>query len=137
MLNVVTLMGRLTADPELKTTTGGTSICSFTIAVERSYVNHGEERKCDFINIVAWRNTAEFICKYFVKGSTIAIDGSIQTRKYEDRDGNKRNIFEVVANRAYFCEKKQSLQPDKSEALVQNFQNQDFEEIDMGSDIPF
>ena len=78
MLNIVALMGRLTHTPELKTTQNGTSVCSFSIAVDRTYTPKGEERKADFIDIVAWRQTAEFICKYFQKGSMIAIDGSIQ-----------------------------------------------------------
>lgn len=77
MLNIVALMGRLTHTPELKTTQNGTSVCSFSIAVDRTYTPKGEERKADFIDIVAWRQTAEFICKYFQKGSMIAVDGSI------------------------------------------------------------
>ena len=81
MLNVVALMGRLTHTPELKTTQNGTNVCSFSIAVDRTYTPKGEERKADFIDIVAWRQTAEHICKYFQKGSMIAIDGSIQTAR--------------------------------------------------------
>ena len=84
MLNIVALMGRLTHTPELKTTQNGTSVCSFGIAVDRTYTPKGEERKADFIDVVAWRQTAEHICKYFQKGSMIAIDGSIQTRSYQD-----------------------------------------------------
>ena len=89
MFNIVILTGRLTSDVELKTTPNGVSVCSFSIAVERRY-RQGEERQADFINIVAWRSSAEFICKYFKKGSMIGIEGSIQTRKYQDRDGNNR-----------------------------------------------
>ena len=103
MLNVVAIMGRLVADPELKTTTQGTSVCRFRIACDRSYVRQGEERKADFIDIAAWRQTAEFVCKYFQKGSLIAIDGSIQTRQYQDKNGNNRTAFEVVANNVSFA----------------------------------
>ena len=101
MFNLVVLTGRLTAMPELKTTQNGISVCSFTIAVDRPYKS-GEEKKTDFINIVAWRGTAEFVTHYFTKGSLIGIEGSIQTRKYEDKDGNNRTAFEVVANNAQF-----------------------------------
>lgn len=103
MFNLVVLTGRLTADPELKTTPNGVSVCSFSIAVEKPY-KQGEERQADFINIVAWRGRAEFISKYFNKGSMIGIEGAIQTRKYQDRDGNNRTAFEVVANNVQFVE---------------------------------
>ena len=107
MFNLVVLTGRLTADPELKTTPNGVSVTSFSIAVEIRY-KQGEERQADFINIVAWRSSAEFICKYFKKGSMIGIEGSIQTRKYQDRDGNNRTAFEVVANNVQFVEFKKA-----------------------------
>lgn len=103
MLNVVAIMGRLVADPELKTTPQGTSVCRFRIACDRSYVRQGEQRQADFIDITAWRQTAEFVCKYFQKGSLIAIDGSIQTRQYQDKNGNNRTAFEVVANNVSFA----------------------------------
>ena len=90
LINNVVLMGRIGADPELRTTTAGNSITAFSIAVDRDYVKPGEERQADFIDIVAWRNTAEFICKYFQKGQMIAIQGSIQTRTYTDKQGNNR-----------------------------------------------
>lgn len=102
MLNVVAIMGRIVADPELKTTTQGTSVCRFRIACDRSYVRQGEERKADFIDIAAWRQTAEFVCKYFQKGSLIAIDGRIQTRNYQDKNGNNRTAFAVVAENINF-----------------------------------
>lgn len=105
MFNLVVLTGRLTADPELKTTPNGVSVTTFSIAVERRY-KQGEERQSDFINIVAWRNSAEFICKYFKKGSMIGIEGAIQTRKYQDKNGNNRTAFEVVANNIQFVESK-------------------------------
>ena len=106
MINSVVLMGRLVAYPELKTTQSGKSVTSFRIAVDRRFQKQGEDRQADFINIVAWEKTAEFICKYFGKGSMIALEGAIQTRSYEDRDGNKRTAFEVVAWQASFTGEK-------------------------------
>ena len=103
MLNCAIIMGRLTADPELRTTDNGTSVTSFSVAVDRAYARQGEERQTDFINVVAWRQTAEFVTRYFRKGSMIAIHGSIQTRNYEDKNGNKRTAVEIVADRASFC----------------------------------
>lgn len=102
-INNVTLMGRLCSSPELKTTTSGTSVTSFTIAVERKYTPQGEEKKADFIDCVAWRNTADFICKYFNKGSMIAVEGEIQTRNYQDKNGNNRKSVEVLIDNASFC----------------------------------
>ena len=103
MLNVVAIMGRLVADPELRTTTQGQSVCSFRIACDRSYVQQGQERQADFIDIVAWRQQAEFVSKYFQKGSLIAIEGSLQTRNYQDKNGNNRTAVEVVANNISFA----------------------------------
>lgn len=103
MINNVTLMGRLTAAPELKTTNSGLEVCSFCIAVDRSYQNKDGEKQTDFINITAWRQTAAFICKYFNKGQMIALTGSIQTRSYEDKNGSKRTAVEVLANNVSFC----------------------------------
>lgn len=103
MLNVVALMGRLVADPELKTTQSGNSVCTFRIAVDRGYVPQGEERQADFITVTAWRKTAEFICKYFQKGSLIAIEGRLQTRQYQDKSGNNRTATEVIAAEVGFC----------------------------------
>ena len=103
MINVVVLMGRLVADPELKQTTTGVSTTSFRIAVDRNFANKETgERQADFINIVAWRQTADFICKYFRKGSMIAIEGSLQSRSYTDKDGNNRTVYEVVASNVSF-----------------------------------
>lgn len=103
MLNRVILMGRLTADPEHKVTPAGVSVTSFSIAVERNYVDKAtNQRQADFINIVAWRGTADLICKYFPKGSMIALEGSLQTRTYDDKNGNKRYVSEVIADNVYF-----------------------------------
>ena len=101
MFNLVVLTGRLTDTPELKTTPGGVSVTSFSIAVNRPY-RKDREQETDFINIVAWRQTAEFITHYFTKGSLIGIEGSIQTRRYQDKNGNNRTAFEVVVNNAHF-----------------------------------
>lgn len=103
MLNCAVIMGRLTADPELRTTASGISVTSFSVAVDRSFVRAGEERQTDFINVVAWRQTAEFVTRFFRKGSMIAVQGSIQTRNYEDKNGNKRTAFEIVADNVSFC----------------------------------
>lgn len=112
-MNVCILMGRLTADPEPKRTPSGVSVTSFTVAVNRSYVKQGEDRQTDFIDVVAWRNTAEFISKYFRKGQMIAVHGSIQTRSYEDKHGNRRKAVEVLVDKADFCgDKKMEAKPD-------------------------
>lgn len=103
MLNCVVMNGRLVNEPELKTTPSGISVVSFTIAVARDFVKAGEERQSDFIDIVAWRNTAEFVNRFFFKGSLIAIQGVLQTRNYEDKNGNKRKAVEVVADKVNFC----------------------------------
>lgn len=102
MLNSVTLMGRLVADPELKTTQNGTSVATFRLAVERNYAPQGQERQADFLPCVAWRQTAEFIGKYFGKGRMIAVEGSLQSRNYEDKNGQKRTAIEVIVDRAHF-----------------------------------
>ncbi len=104
MLNTVILMGRLTADPELRHTPTNVPVTRFTLAVNRDYVKQGAERVTDFIDIVAWRSTAEFVNKYFHKGQLVAVQGSLQTRTYTDRDGNNRKVFEVVADNVYFAE---------------------------------
>lgn len=102
MINRVILMGRLVADPELKTTTSGISVTSFRIAVDRSYVKAGEQRQADFFDIVAWRSSAEFVCRNFSKGSLIAVDGQLQSRQYQTKDGQNRTAIEVVADNVSF-----------------------------------
>ena len=107
MLNNVILMGRLTAVPELKHTQSDVSVTSFTLAVERNFADkQSGQRQTDFIDVTAWRQTAEFICKYFGKGQLVAVQGAIQTRSYEDKDGNKRKAVEVLCEHAYFAEAK-------------------------------
>lgn len=105
-MNVITLMGRMTSNPELKTTNSGTSVTSFNLAVDRSYTPKGQEKQTDFIPCVAWRNTAEFITKYFRKGQRIAVKGELQQRSYTANDGSKRNVYEVIVDGAFFCESK-------------------------------
>lgn len=102
MLNIVAIQGRLSADPELRTTQTGTPVCSFTLAVQRN-IKSGDEYPTDWIDCVAWKGTAEFICKYFQKGQLIAVNGTLQTRSYE-KDGVKRKTTQVVVQSAYFCE---------------------------------
>lgn len=102
MINRVVLMGRLVADPELKTTQSGTEVTSFRIAVERKYTKSGEERQADFFDVVAWKQTAEFICRNFGKGALIAVDGRLQQRNYQASDGSTRSVVEIVADLASF-----------------------------------
>ena len=102
MLNIVAIMGRLVADPELRTTPAGVNVCQFRIACDRNFARQGEQRQADFVDIVAWRQQADFVCKYFSKGSLIAINGRIQTRNYQDKNGNNRTAFAVVAENINF-----------------------------------
>ena len=118
MLNKIILMGRLTRDPELRRTGSGTAVTSFSLAVDRDFKSQGGEKETDFIDIVAWRSTAEFVSKYFRRGSMIAIQGSIQTRMYEDKNGNKRKAVEIVADNASFC-------GSKAESGTGNFNRND------------
>lgn len=103
MLNVVAIMGRLVADPELKTTPAGINVCTFRIACDRSFAQQGQQRQADFIDVVAWRHNADFLCKYFAKGGMVAVQGRLQTRQYQDRNGNKRTAVEVVADSLSFA----------------------------------
>lgn len=142
MINSVVLMGRLTADPELRTTTTGKSVCSFTVAVDSGYQRAGEERSADFINIVAWEQTANFVCRYFRKGSMIAIQGRIQTRRYEDKTGAKRTAFEVIAREVSFCGSKAetgtaAVSAPAQAPAYQSAGSSDFEEITDDEDLPF
>lgn len=103
MINVVAMMGRLVADPELRTTQQGTNVCTFRMACDRSHVQQGQERQADFIDVVAWRQSAEFVSKYFKKGGLIAVEGRLQTRQYRDKQGSNRTAVEVVANNISFA----------------------------------
>ena len=106
MLNHIVLMGRLTRDPELRRTGSGIAAASFTLAVDRDYAAQGAERETDFVDIVAWRSTAEFVSKYFTKGRMAVVSGRLQIRNWQDKDGNKRRSAEVVANDVYFGDSK-------------------------------
>lgn len=119
-MNKVILVGRLARDPELRTTQSGISVCSFTVACDRRYQKAGEERQADFISCIAWRQQADFICKFFTKGMRIALDGSIQTRSWDDNDGNKRYATEVVVDHAEFAQSKSEggFAPQQSESSV-------------------
>jgi single-strand DNA-binding protein len=132
-LNKVILIGHITQDLELKTTPSGVSVCSFSIGVNRRFSKEGEQ-KTDFINIVAWRNTAEFVAKYFRKGNAICICGSLQTRSWTDNNGNKRYATEVIADEASFVEKKESstAADDLGYSAAPKF-----EEISADDDLPF
>lgn len=106
MLNKVMVMGRFTADAELRNTQSGTTVASFTLAVDRDFKGQNNEREADFINCVAWKGTAEFVSRYFSKGSMAVIVGRLQTRRYETQDGQKRSVTEVIAENVYFGEGK-------------------------------
>lgn len=151
MLNTVILMGRLTADPEMRTTSSGISVVRFTLAVERDYQANGTERATDFIDIVAWRQRAEFVSKYFHKGMQVAVKGSVQTGSYTDKDGNKRKTWEVVADNVYFADSKRDSGYQNNEsgsstygsnavseqpASFQNGASEDFTPI-IDDDLPF
>ena len=106
MLNHIVLMGRLTRDPELRRTANGVAVASFTLAVDRDFAAAGAEKETDFIDIVAWRNTAEFVSKYFTKGRMAVVSGRLQIRNWQDKEGNKRRSAEVVADNVYFGDSK-------------------------------
>ena len=102
MLNTITIIGRLTRDAELRRTASGAAVASFTVAVDRDYMADGQERETDFIDCVAWSSTGEFVSRYFAKGDMIVVSGRLQIRKWTDKDGNKRNAAEIVADNVYF-----------------------------------
>lgn len=148
MFNKAILVGRFTADPELKQTPNGIAVTSFSIAVNRSFTPKGGERQTDFIDIVAWRQTAEFICRYFTKGKAILIEGAIQTRTYVDKNGQNRRAWEVVADSAHFVESKNAVPgggvPSPSDSLApppapaySSGSVEDFADIDDDGDLPF
>ena len=132
MLNKVVLMGRLTADPELKVTLNHTTVTSFRIAVDRRFQPKEGKRQTDFINCVAWESKAEFICKFFKKGDMIAVAGEIQTRKYTDRNGNNRVATEVIIDEASFCGGKNNSNSGEATAP-----DDDYEILNDGEGLPF
>ena len=157
MYNKAILIGRLTADPELKQTPNGVSVCSFSIACDRAFSGRNGERQADFINIVTWRQQAEFVSKYFSKGRLIGIDGSIQTRNYEDKNGNKRTATEIVTDNVFFTGARSSnagsgnggsysnnsygdnsyAAPAPAQPAYTNGAASDFEEVESDNDLPF
>ncbi len=147
MLNVIAVMGRMVADPELRKTPNGVSTTTFAIACDRNFVKAGSERQTDFFDIVAWRSSAEFACKYFHKGQLVAINGSLQTRTYEDKNGQKRKVYEIVADNLHFAEAKReggAYQAPPAERSLPAEQESyasgapdDFSVIDDSADLPF
>ena len=125
MLNHIVLMGRLTRDPELRRTGSGVAVASFTLAVDRDYAAQGAEKETDFVDIVAWRNTAEFVSKYFTKGRMAVVTGRLQIRNWQDKEGNKRRSAEVVADNVYFGDSKRDNADggsfNQSQGYAQNF----------------
>ena len=129
MLNSAVVMGRLTSDPEVRKTQSGTSVCRFSVAVDRKFAKEDGQRETDFIDILAWRGTADFIGKYFVKGQMIAIQGSIQTGSYE-KDGIKRRTFEIVAENVSFCGgKSDNSSNDNGASETPSFSNADTDDF--------
>jgi len=147
-MNQIVIMGRLTRDPELRQTPSGVSVASFTLAVDRGYApRDGGERQTDFIDVVAWRNTGEFVSKYFVKGQMAAVTGRLQIRDWTDKEGNKRRSAEVVADSVYFTESRKSREAsfgpveakdDYSAGFSTPVESSDFTELDMDDgELPF
>ena len=132
MLNRIIVMGRLVRDPELRHTQAGKAVTSFTLAVDRDFKGQNGEREVDFIDIVAWGNTAEFVCSYMGKGRLIAVEGRLQIREWTDRDGGKRRSAEVQADNVYFCD-------SRSAAKETDESTGGFEELDPegDGDLPF
>lgn len=130
MLNHIVIMGRLTHDPELRRTASSTPVTSFSLAVERDFKNADGTKETDFIDVVAWRGTAEFAAKYFTKGRMVVVDGRLQTRKWTDKDGNKRTVTEINADHLYFADSKRE---DTAEIPAQTFE----EVLEEDGDLPF
>ena len=133
MINCINIMGRLTDTPELKVTNSGTNVTTFTVAVDRQYSKG--EKQTDFINVVAWRGTAEFVSKYFSKGQMIAVQGSLQTRKYQDKDGHNRTAFEVVAEQVSFCGDKKADHSNTEQPAQTSIDINEWD--DTGDELPF
>lgn len=140
MLNVVALMGRLVADPQLRQTTTGKNVASFRIAVDRGRKDANGQNQADFFDIVAWDKSAEFVCRYFQKGSLIAVEGRLQSRNYQDKSGNNRNAVEVVVNNVSFAGNKETAQSQNvanravSAPVVAN---NEYTPIEDDGDLPF
>ena len=154
MLNKAILMGRLTADPQLRYTPSNVAVASFTLAVNRNYTKAGEQSQTDFIDIVCWRQRADFVSKYFHKGQLVAVAGSIQTRTWKDKEGNTRKSFEIVADDVYFAESKKDganynsgapaggdnygfAPPAEDPGFSFNSEDNDFSQISSDDELPF
>ena len=138
MLNTITIAGRIARDVELRTTQGGVSVATFTVAVDRDF-QQGGEKKVDFVRCVAWRQTGEFVSKYFQKGSMIIVMGRLESRQWEDKHSQKRTDWEVIADHVYFGGDKRQENNDYQPPQAQNVSAVDFEELDdtAGGDLPF
>ena len=134
MLNRIILMGRLTRDPELRRTSSGTAVTSFSLAVDRDFKSQSGEKETDFIDVVAWRNTAEFVSKYFSKGRMAVVEGRLQLRDWTDKDGNKRRTAEIVADSVYFGDSKRDGGDNSGYASAPSG---GFNEIEDDGDLPF
>ena len=142
MLNHIVIHGRLTKDPEFKTTPSGVSVCNFTVAVDRSYVKQGEERQADFFDCVAWRGLADMVARYFSKGKEIVVYGEMQSRKWQDDNGNKRTAWDLIASGVDFCGNKGNSSNENVSAPVADAApaaiDVDFKEVtSTDSDLPF
>jgi single-strand DNA-binding protein len=135
MLNRIVIMGRLVRDPEMRRTGSGTAVASFTLAVDRDFKNQNGEKGTDFIDVVAWRNTAEYVSKYFSKGRMAVVTGRLQIRTYKDKDGNSRKATEIVADNVYIGDSKRDTQNGGTAQLVDGFAPMDGEEY--SDDFPF
>lgn len=139
MLNKVFIMGRLTRDPELRRTNSGTAVTSFTLAVDRDFKNADGTKETDFIDCVAWRSTAEFAAKYFTKGRMAIVEGKLQIRDWQDKDGNKRRNAEVIADNVYFGDSRSDNSGHQAAKAPVNVDAEDFDEVedDMDDSLPF
>ena len=140
MLNRIILQGRLCKDPELRRTGNGTAVTSFTLAVDRDFKSQSGEKETDFIDIVAWRSTAEFVSKYFAKGRMAVVEGHLQIRDWTDKDGGKRRSAKVLANSVYFGDSKQDNQKSTSSSSTKNgvdVSASDFAELEDDGTLPF
>lgn len=135
MLNKIIIMGRLTRDPELRRTGNGTAVTSFTLAVDRDFKSQSGEKETDFIDVVAWRTTAEFVSKYFTKGRMAVVEGRLQLRDWTDKDGGKRRSAEVIANSVYFGDSRRDDTP--SAGTPADVSADDFREIEDDGELPF
>ena len=137
MLNRIIVMGRMTRDPELRRTNSGTAVASFTVAVDRDFKSLSGDKETDFIDVVAWRNTAEFVSKYFSKGRMAVVEGRLQLRDWTDKEGNKRRTAEIVADSVYFGDSKRDGGDAPTQSEPQSKPQGGFSEIENDGDFPF